>query len=143
MNLVWEEGQEGYGTYLDLEFLLEQDPDTIFIIGGGKSNSSADGFRMGYNVTENEFLESTKGMVESRPGYDQLQAVKNGQVYCIDDGVLRTLRDYCVVEYIAKSLYPDEFQDIDPEADIKEFTEKYLPSLPQEGVFFHQYSYEK
>lgn len=142
MNLVWKEGQEGSGTHLDLEFLLEQDPDTIFIIGGGKSNSNADGFRMGYNVTEDEFLESTKGMVEARPGYDQLQAVKNNQIYCIDDGVLRTLRDYCVVEYIAKNLYPDEFQDLDPEADIKAFTEKYLPSLPQEGIFFHQYSYE-
>ena len=142
MNLVWKEGQEGSGTYLDLEFLLEQDPDTIFIMGGGKSNSNADGFRMGYHVTEDEFLESTKGMVEARPGYDQLQAVKNNQIYCIDDGVLRTLRDYCVVEYIAKNLYPDEFQDLDPEADIKAFTEKYLPSLPQEGIFFHQYSYE-
>ena len=142
MNLVWKEGQEGSGTHLDLEFLLEQDPDTIFIIGGGKSNSNADGFRMGYNVTEDEFLESTKGMVEARPGYDQLQAVKNNQIYCIDDGVLRTLRDYCVVEYIAKNLYPDEVQDLDPEADIKAFTEKYLPSLPQEGIFFHQYSYE-
>ena len=134
-------GDAGTGTTLDLEYILEQDPDAWFIVGGEAANSDKDGILSGYNVTEEELCASADGLLEARPGFENLKAVKDGNVYVVENNLLRTLRDYTVVEYIAKALYPEEFSDMDPEADMKEFAEKYLPSLPEEGVFFYHLTF--
>lgn len=129
----------GSSTTLDMEYILEQDPEFWFIVGGETADSNKDGILMGYGVTEEELLESAEGMIESRPGWENMSAVQNQQIYCIENNLLRTLRDYTVVEYIAKCLYPDEFSDLDPEAEMLEYSEKYLPSIPTDGIFFYHY----
>ena len=51
---------------------------------------------------------------------------------------LRSIYDYVYVQYIAKSLYPDLFQDIDPVKNLEEFYGEYLPVKPN-GTFMTQY----
>ena len=140
-DLAADMSGDGWGVHLDLEYVLDQDPDTWFIIGGEAAGDDSDGVLMGYNVTEEELLASAEGMVEARPGFENIAAVKNNEIYCIDNGTLRTLRDYVVIEYMAKCLYPELFEDVDPIADYKEYGEKYLPSIPQDGIFFYNYQY--
>lgn len=134
-----DSSENGRSTTLDMEYILEQDPDVWFIVGGEAADSSKDGLLMGYGVTEEELIASAEGMIDSRPGWSNMKAVKDQQIYAVENNLLRTLRDYIVVEYLAKCLYPDEFADVDPEQDLKEYSEKYLPSIPTEGIFFYHY----
>lgn len=127
---------------LDIEYILEKDPQVWFVIGGESTDPNKDGVLLGYGVTEDEVTASAEGMIEARPGFSGLAAVTDGQIYFVNNNLLRTLRDYTIVEYIAKSLYPDEFSDLDPEADLAAFSEKYLPSLPTDGIFFYHYEPE-
>lgn len=52
---------------------------------------------------------------------------------------MRTMRDYVLAEYIAKTAYPDYCKDLDPEKENREFIEKYLPILPADSCFFAQW----
>lgn len=137
-----QDGLDGVSTTLDMEYVMEQDPDTWFIIGGESTDETKDGILMGYGVTEDQTKASAEGMIEARPGWDTLNMVKNDQIYCVENGLLRTLRDYIVIEYMAKCMYPDQFEDVDPDAELLEFSEKYLSSLPTDGVFFYHYDPE-
>lgn len=138
INVFIDQNNDSDNTTMSLEFILDQDPEFYFPIGGERSGNSGDGLLMGYGVTEEEFLASAAGLLSSRPGFANINAVKNNNVYCIEDGILRTMHDYTVVEYMAKSMYPEEFEDIDPEQDFRDFAEKYLPMLPiDDGIFFY------
>ena len=100
------------------------------------------GLLMGYGVTEDEVLASAEGMIDTRPGWSNMKAVKEQQIFAVENNLLRTLRDYIVVEYIAKCLYPNEFADVDPEQELKDFSEKYIPSIPTDGIFLYHYVQE-
>lgn len=134
-----KESTDGTGTTLDMEYILEKDPDAWFVIGGEAADSEKDGLLMGYGVTEDELLASAEGMISSRPGWENMKAVKDQQIYCVENSLLRTLKDYIVIEYIAKSLYPEEFEDLDPEKELLEYSKEYLPQLPTDGIFFYHY----
>ena len=42
------------------------------------------------------------------------------------------------IEYTAKKLWPEQFKDVDPKADLKEFFSKYMP-IEYSGVFFEDW----
>ena len=39
----------------------------------------------------------------------------------------RTIYDHVFLEFLAKSIYPEAFQDIDPQEHYKLFFEQYMP----------------
>lgn len=138
VNVFLEGKDSSTKAIMSLEFVLDQDPEFYFPIGGERSGNTGDGLAMGYGVTEEEFLASAAGLLEARPGFANINAVKNNNVYCIEDGILRTMHDYTVVQYMAKSMYPELFEDIDPEQEFFDFAAKYLPMLPvEDGIFFY------
>ena len=47
----------------------------------------------------------------------------------------REVYDAAVFEYLAKTFYPEEFKDVDPEATLKEFYDKFLP-YSYGGIWF-------
>ena len=49
-------------------------------------------------------------------------------------GASRNLADASMIQYLAKALYPDLFEDIDPIKTYVDFHKKYLPIIPQ-GTF--------
>ena len=71
---------------------------------------------------------------ESRQGWAELPAIKNGQLFGVYQGASRTLSDFAMVQYIAKQLYPEQFKDVDPVANYLGYYKKYLPVVP-EGTF--------
>ena len=127
---------------IDPEYLLEADPDFIFIVGGESVNKNKDGALMGHNVTAEQVSESLEGMVTSRPGWSELTAVRSHNTYLIENGVCRTMQDYVLVQYMAKCMYPELFDDTDPLQNMKDYYAEYLPMLPFEGTFFYQYKYQ-
>ncbi|MBC7189299.1 iron ABC transporter substrate-binding protein [Candidatus Aerophobetes bacterium] len=97
-NVVDEIGKRGH-LFIDKEKLLEWDPDVIFIDEGG--------------------LELVKQDYQKRPQlYRSLKAFKSGNIYGIlpfnfyATNLGTALAD---AYYIGRVIYPDEFEDIEPE----------------------------
>lgn len=119
---------------LNPEYVISSNPQLI--IFSGQTNSKDQGkqrFKMGFDVKSERALE-TMNMYLKRPGWENLNAVKNKEIYGVDHSGLRTLYDYVYLQYIAKVIHPEKFADVDPLANLNEFYTKYLPVKP-EGTF--------
>ena len=107
------------------EFILEKDPDIIMIMGSYWPKKPT-AMRLGFETNEENSQKLLKAFTQ-REGWDKLKAVKNKQVYSAHHGLPREVYDCAVFEYLAKTYYPEEFADVNPEATLKEFYEKFLP----------------
>ncbi|OWV89194.1 iron ABC transporter substrate-binding protein [Rhizobium sp. R635] len=114
------------------EQVLASKPDAIFI-SGRENNKSETALPMGQGVKADEAREKLKAF-ETRQGWSELPAVKDGHLFGVYQGASRTLSDFAMVQYIAKQLYPEQFKDVDPVADYLGYYKKYLPVVP-EGTF--------
>ncbi len=119
---------------LNPEYVISSNPQLI--IFSGQTNSKDQGkqrFEMGFDVKSERALE-TMNMYLKRPGWENLNAVKDKEIYGVDHSGLRTLYDYVYLQYIAKVIHPEKFTDVDPLANLNDFYTKYLPVKP-EGTF--------
>ena len=116
------------------EQVLAAKPDVVMLAGReSELKKNEEALVMGVGIDKAEAARRLEGFTK-RPGWAELPAVQNGQVYGVYQGASRTIADYSMVQYIAKALYPDLFEDIDPEAEYIDFHKKYLPFVP-EGTF--------
>jgi iron complex transport system substrate-binding protein len=91
----------------------------------------------GYALTDTIMLEESREEIMNRPELAKVTAVKNGDVYVFSRTILQEGGKYPTgVCYIAKILYPDKFEDLDPNAILKEYLEKYQ-GLPYQGVYIY------
>ena len=131
-----EDSQQPYGT-LDTEKVLSSDPE-IILIGGSIWHTSKlardDQMRMGFTVKEEDAQQRLKAFA-SRPAWQQLSAVKTGDIYAVDHSSLRNMADYTFTLFIAKILYPQAFEGVDPAEEMHRFYTEFLPELPFEGTF--------
>jgi iron complex transport system substrate-binding protein len=96
---------------LETEFVIEKDPQAIIGLsykGGYKSN----------NLTP---MKAYYDEIRSVEGFRNLSAVKNGQVHIISGDFSIGPQLVVGVATVAKWLYPDEFQELDPVQAHKEF----------------------
>ena len=122
------------------EYLLDANPDVI-IITGSYWPATPDSMRLGYYANSEESKEFLEAFL-SRPGWDTLNAVENHRVYSIHHALSRHVYDSVAIQYLAKCIYPDEFADLDPEANWKEFHERFLP-VDYSGVWMMSLEEEK
>ena len=118
-------GQVGNWGPLSPEYVLASDPEAIFIAGSDWA-SREKAVVMGPGIEEAMTHERLLPFTE-RAGWDEIDAVKSGEVHAIYHGGARTLYDYAFLQYIAKTLHPDAFADVDPEATLAQFFENYMP----------------
>lgn len=116
------------------EFILEKNPDIIMIMGSYWPKKPTS-MRLGFEATEDSSQELLKAFTTERQGWSELKAVENKQVYSAHHGLPREVFDAAVFEYLAKTFYPEEFKDVDPEATLKEFYDKFLP-YSYSGIWF-------
>lgn len=121
----------GHGP-LSPEYVLAQQPDLIFLAGSDWQNAP-NAVTLGLGATP-EVARERMAAYLTRPGWSQLNAVKDGDVYAINHGGARTLSDYTYAQFIAKQMYPEAFADIDPEANRRDFYAKWLP-IDASGTF--------
>ena len=110
---------------LNPEFVLAANPGAIFIAGSswvGRPNAVLTGFDADIATTRARLAAYPK-----RQGWAQLTAIRNGQLFAIEHGLCRALFDYTATYFIAKQLYPDRFNDIDPVAELRRYHEQFLP----------------
>ena len=118
------------------EFVLDKNPD-IIMITGSYWPKKASSMRLGFETDEAHSQELLKAFTTERKGWDTLKAVANKKVFSAHHGLPREVYDVAVFEYLAKTFYPEEFSDIDPENTLKEFYDKFLP-FTYGGIWFMQ-----
>ena len=121
-------------TPINPEFVLEKNPDIIMIMGSYWPKNPTS-MRLGFEANEAQSQELLKAFTTERQGWSDLKAVENKDVYSIHHGLPREVYDAAVFEYLAKTFYPEEFKDVDPEATLKEFYDRFLP-YSYSGIWF-------
>ena len=116
------------------EFILERNPDIIMIMGSYWPKKPTS-MRLGFDADEEHSQALLKAFTTERQGWPQLKAVQSKNVYSAHHGLPREVYDVAVFEYLAKTFYPEEFADVDPEATLKEFYDKFLP-FSYGGIWF-------
>ena len=105
----------GAGNTLDPEYVLEKDPE--FIILSGINDGWLDILKK---------KEAPSFDILNRNGWKNLNAVTKGNVYEFAHSTSRSIYAFYPTLKMAKIFYPEEFADLDPEAVLEEFFEKYM-----------------
>jgi iron complex transport system substrate-binding protein len=94
------------------EWIIQQNPEVIVKRVSGDASF--------------EEMEQTHEEMINRPGWDTIDAVKNGRVYIIKSDVFLTFRYPVGLLYYAMWFHPELFQDADPEALHREVIETFF-----------------
>ncbi|TLD84431.1 iron ABC transporter substrate-binding protein [Helicobacter sp. MIT 11-5569] len=116
------------------EQIIVAKPEVIMIAGReAELNKNKEAMVMGVNIEEKEAKRRLEAY-KKRSAWNSLPAIQEGRLYGLYMGASRTLADAAMVQYIAKALYPNLFDDIDPIQTYIDFHKKYLPVVPK-GTF--------
>ena len=99
------------------EWLVQNNPDIIIKYAPEKTTGIA--------VTNADAAKALRKEILSRPGLGTTTAVKKGQVFVINCGLIWGTRSAAGLYYLAKIFHPDLFQDIEPEAIYREMLRKF------------------
>ena len=118
---------------VDLEWVVEQNPDIILYWGGYAGPS-------GYETDDPSVMAAERKDITDNPALANLDAVKKGHVYavegrCLFGGSLNLLLGSA---YLAKLFHPDI--DIDPQAIHQEYVDKFCYidfNVREHGVFVY------
>ncbi len=128
---------------IDAEWIIEQDPDYIFLhtvhytFSGVTYADPAQGLDVDDITSIRQCLEE----YVSQPMFADLTAVKNNHVYIIaGDFRNNAMGGVLGAVYLAKTLYPDQFSTLNPQAIHQEYITNYLRldyNLDNNGVFLY------
>ena len=124
---------------LDTSYILSSDPDVIIFVTGHGTDGGL--IPAGFDATEDLINETTKQYFDDRPGWKELSAYKEGHVYVVSQSICRELCDYVSIEFLAKCIWPEEFEDVDPMDDLKDYYKNHTP-VKFKGVWYQQVSFD-
>ncbi|MDR0383312.1 MAG: ABC transporter substrate-binding protein [Spirochaetaceae bacterium] len=110
---------------VNAELILSKNPD-IIILAGSYWPANPDSVRMGYLSNEADTQQQIRAYL-NRPGWPQLDAVKNKRFFAIYHGLARDLYDAAAFAFLAKCIHPDLFVDVDPMGMLQEYYDRFLP----------------
>ena len=135
-NLTGEVLGDKEATPVSEEFVLAKDPDLIFLTGA-EWIEKPESMKMGFGISKEDVNKKIE-KYKSRNGWTNLKAMKEKNIYVIGQNLARDMSDFYAYESLAKTFHPDLFEDIDPEADMKEFYKEFMP-IDYEGCWFSKY----
>jgi len=115
---------------VEAEWVMGENPDVII----GLSYSG------GYKVDDDAPLMAYRDGIMSAPGFELVDAVKNGRVYIISGDFSLGPQMTIGTVAVAKWLYPELFSDLDPEAIHQEFLKEFMHvdyDLTEHGAFVY------
>lgn len=117
-----------YSVDISLEGLLEADPDHLIGTGANwiESRPEVSSTLLGYEG-DPEVNAGKLQALAARTGFAELRAVKEGNLHSIYHQFYNSPYHFIAVQQIAKWLYPDDFEDLDVDANFKELHDKFLP----------------
>jgi iron complex transport system substrate-binding protein len=110
---------------LNPENVLAADPDVI-VVGGSNWDPEGNIMRLGFYASS-EGASEHLSLYLKRPGWSDLTAIKKGRLHAIHYNYYGRPYNFAGFETMAKFLYPQEFADLNPEKDLADFFEKYMP----------------
>ena len=87
-------------------------------------------------------MKAIREELKSRPGWDEIDAVKNDNILLLSHYVHGGASKLVGTMYIAKYLYPDLLPDLHPEQVFKDWLEKYQKLEYIEGHTDRPYGFE-
>lgn len=129
-------GRVGKWGELAPEYILAAKPEVICLAGAWWPSRTSTAVTIGFDVEPGRTEQTIQGYLQ-RPGWDKLPAAQSGRVHAIYHEIVFGIYSFTGLEYLAKSLYPDTFADIDPHASLAAYYDSYLP-VPLSGTFFYQ-----
>ena len=126
----------GWSGTINPEKVLTSDPDIIIATGSNwtyQPNASKY-IPFGYHTTPEQARTALRQLTD-QPGWSGLKAVQSGRFYGVWHQFYISPFHFAVLQQFAKWNYPAEFADIDPEANLRTYHEKFLP-IPFSGTFW-------
>lgn len=120
-------------TVIDPEEVIKRNPDFIF------KNVSPDTAIKGtgvYEAPSKELMEETIKDIKSRAGWDEITAIKDGNIYMMSQFGHGGASKLIGSVYMAKWMYPEELADLDPDEIFREWLEDYQGFKNLEGHFY-------
>lgn len=139
-NTMTDDTRDTKGAIMDAASYFEIDPEVVI-----KKNPEAivmEDFdeALGYGFTDKEKAKEVLDRVKTRPGFDKIDAVKNDEVYLLDVNIVSHSNAIGAL-YMAKALYPDQLDGMDPYAIHQEYVDRFLkvPGLDvkTDGLFIY------
>ena len=122
---------------VDPEWVAEQNPDFIFM----HASSQLPATERGYETDDPSTVAALRQELLNRPELANVNAVKKGHVYVVDETLLggagQTLMG---TAYAIKVLHPELSEDIDPQAIHQEYVDKFCRidlDVRKHGVFVY------
>ena len=125
-------GMEGASVEIAPEQVISANPEVI-IFACSPRNDVSDNVVLGYGADEalaREHLEAYK----NREGWADLDAVKNNNLAALYHDLSRHIFDFAGAQFLAKQMQPEIFADLNPEENLSEFFERFMP-VDLDGVW--------
>jgi iron complex transport system substrate-binding protein len=119
-------GTGGMYPTVDPEWVVQENPEVIF-------TWSSPG---GYSVDNDTEMRELWTKIVDAPELAEVDAAKDKQVHLMTTEVTSRPRWFVGLAYLAKWFYPDQFEDLDPEAVHKEYLEKFQ-GVGYQGTFVY------
>jgi iron complex transport system substrate-binding protein len=122
--------REGYFD-VDPEAVVERNPEVII-----RTEANV----KGYSTHDENELRNVKEDIVSRPELADVIAVKNDDVYVINNQIEGGVKHFIGIGYMAKWLHPDLFEDLDPQAIHQDYLTRFQGldyDLDENGVFVY------
>lgn len=126
----------GFATEVSLEAIFADDPDIIIGTGANwaENRPETTAVLFGYEATDEMVQERLAGLA-AREGWPELSAVKNGRFHSVYHQFYNSPYHFVAMQAFAKWIHPELFEDVDPDATMKELHDKFLP-IEYSGVFW-------
>ncbi|WP_413651485.1 ABC transporter substrate-binding protein [Pantoea sp. B65] len=98
---------------VSLEKVIAMKPDAYIVSGSQWASKDNAAVPFGYGVTQQQ-VDSAFNKMKQRPGFAQLQPVKQGRFYGLYHNFYNHPYNIVGLEYLAKFIYPQQFSDLNP-----------------------------
>ena len=126
----------GFKTNVSLEALFADDPEVIIGTGANwsEANPATTAVLFGYEADQ-AMVQERLAALAAREGWPELSAVKNGRFHSVYHQFYNSPYHFVAMQAFAKWLHPELFDDVDPDATMRELHERFLP-IDYSGAFW-------
>lgn len=117
-----------YSVTLSMEGVIDADPDHVIGTGANWAEAKPEvtSTLLGYEGDPAVNAEKIAALA-ARPGFSDLRAVKEGNYHSIYHQFYNSPYHFVAVQQIAKWLYPDDFEDLDPQDTFNRLHSEFMP----------------
>jgi len=119
---------------LNEESVIMAQPEFYIATGAGDVNDKDD-LKLGPAISPEMVQQSLAQLTAQQNGLRTLKALHNGHSAVIWQNFYLSPWHVAATEFMAKTLYPDLFADIEPEQTLRQLFHDYLP-VPYSGTYF-------